>query len=283
VNDFCRKWWMRNAAALAGAALLISFLAPSGPAAAQNPLAELFGAIEGRAEYRRPETLPPRAYSYADPFHAPRYASRPSYIPPRDADSRPADTARRPTGGESTSSYGGGTTFCVRTCDGRFFPMQRRAGTSPAELCRAFCPAAKTVVFSGSKIDHAVAPNGQRYASLSTAFLYREKTVDGCTCNGKDPQGLAQLNVADDPTLRPGDIVATNSGLTIYQGKNARSAEFTPIDASKGEWAKRLAEIKVRPAPPAPKVEAAAEEPTATVKPARAERRRAQASARTAR
>lgn len=272
---------IRGAVLLVGAALLMSILGQPQPALAQNPLAELFGAIEGRMEYRRPDVMPPRAYSYAEPSHGPAYGNRPAYIAPRnrDADSRQPDNPRR-SGGDNSASYGSATVFCVRTCDGRFFPMQRRAGTSPAELCRAFCPATRTMVFSGSKIDHAVAPNGQRYASLGTAFLYREKTIDGCTCNGKDPLGVARVDVTDDPTLRPGDIVATNSGLTIYQGKNARSAEFTPIDASKGEWAKRLADVKVRPAPPAPKVEAAAEE---TAKPAHKERRRAQAAARTVR
>jgi hypothetical protein len=183
-------------------------------------------------------------------------------------DNRPAEP-RRPAG-DATASYGGATAFCVRACDGRFFPMQRRAGVSPAELCRAFCPASRTIVFSGSKIDHAVAPNGQRYANLDTAFLYREKTVANCTCNGRDPLGLARVELADDPTLRPGDIVATNGGLAIYHGKNPRSAEFTPVDASKGEWAKRLAEVKVLPAPPTPKVTPVAEAPD---KPARRQRR----------
>jgi hypothetical protein len=248
--------------------VLISFVGPATPAAA-NPFAELFGAIEGRMEYRRPPV-----HSYADPFQGPGYASRPGYIAPRerDIDSRSYDSRR--SNGDSTASYGGGTAFCVRTCDGRYFPMQRRAGVSPADLCRTFCPASKTMVFSGSKIDYAVGPGGQRYASLGTAYLYREKTVENCTCNGKEPLGLARVDLSDDPTLRPGDIVATTGGLAIYQGRNSRTAEFTPIDASKGEWAKRLADVKVMPVPPAPKVEAAAEEPAQP----RVERRRAQAS-----
>ena len=110
---------------------------------------------------------------------------------------------------------------------------------SATELCKSFCPAAKTKVFAGSKIDHSVASDGTRYADLDNAFLYRERTVDNCTCNGKDAFGLAPLKPELDPTLRPGDIVATNDGLATYNGnRNARSAEFTPIDKSgaPSEW-----------------------------------------------
>ena len=37
----------------------------------------------------------------------------------------------------------------------------------------------------------------------------------GCTCNGKDQFGLAQINVENDPTLRKGDIVAGENGLVV--------------------------------------------------------------------
>ena len=164
--------------------------------------------------------------------------------------------APRYEGGYSNSNSGiyssRGMAFCVRTCDGRYFPLQHHAGASPAELCKSFCPAAKTMVFSGGKIDYAVAANGMRYADLDSAFAYRDKVVDNCTCNGKDGLGLARIEPMADPTLRPGDIVATNDGLATYNGK---AAEFTPINPASGEWARRLAEIKVRPAPPQAKVQ----------------------------
>jgi hypothetical protein len=81
------------------------------------------------------------------------------------------------------------------------------------QLCNAFCPAAKTQVFNGSQIDHAYAGNGARYADIDNAFVYREKIVDGCTCNGKDSFGLARIDINADPTLRPGDIVATGDNV----------------------------------------------------------------------
>ena len=121
------------------------------------------------------------------------------------------------------------------------------------------------MVFSGGKIDTAVAPNGTRYADLDNAFAYRDKVSDSCSCNGKDGLGLARVESSGDPTLRPGDIVATNDGLASYAGRN-RTAEFTPIGTSSSEWARRLSEVKVRPAPPSEKIEPVAND---DAKPAR--------------
>ena len=60
------------------------------------------------------------------------------------------------------------------------------------------------------------AQNGTRYADLDNAFAYRDKVSDSCSCNGKDGLGLARVETSGDPTLRPGDIVATNDGLATY-------------------------------------------------------------------
>jgi len=138
--------------------------------------------------------------------------------------------------------------YCVRLCDGRFFPIQRSSGADPAQVCSSFCPAAKTKIFSGSGIDHASARDGARYADLQNAFTYRERIVPGCTCNGKDAVGLVTPPAAEDPTLRAGDIVATNSGFVAYTG-NRRHAEFTPVT---GEMRARLARTKIVPSNASP-------------------------------
>ncbi|HML06877.1 MAG TPA: DUF2865 domain-containing protein [Xanthobacteraceae bacterium] len=128
---------------------------------------------------------------------------------------------------------GGGryVAFCVRLCDGQHFPLEHMAYATPIETCRAMCPASKTKVFFGNGIDHAAARDGQRYADLDNAFVYRNHLVAGCTCNGKDAFGLAPFDATSDPTLRPGDIVATKDGFVAYTGKRGQIA-FTPVDAS---------------------------------------------------
>ena len=69
--------------------------------------------------------------------------------------------------------------------------------------------------------------NGARYANLENAFVYREKIVPNCTCNGKDAFGLAKIDVASDPTLKPGDIVATGDNqkaALVARRRTARCA-----------------------------------------------------------
>jgi hypothetical protein len=54
--------------------------------------------------------------------------------------------------------------------------------------------------------------------------------ISGCTCNRRDVFSLITTPVADDPTLRPGDVVATNEGLMAYNG-GPNGSTFTPINA----------------------------------------------------
>jgi hypothetical protein len=119
--------------------------------------------------------------------------------------------------------------FCVRTCDGRFFPVQAHAGLSAAQACRSFCPASQTRLYSGGTIDSAVTSNGSRYADLDNAFVYRRRLVAGCTCNGRDAFGMAHIDAISDPTLRQGDVVATKSGLMAFTGSKNKTADFTPV------------------------------------------------------
>jgi hypothetical protein len=225
------------------AALTLCLAGSVQPASAQGLFQALFGGFQRRAPESSPQTS-----SFADPFGL-------------FGNQRPAGEA---------SGFGHGIVYCVRTCDGRYFPLQRHAGAAPAEQCKAFCPAAKTMVFSGSKIDTAVAQNGARYADLDNAFAYRDKVSDGCSCNGKDGLGLARVDASGDPTLRPGDIVATDEGLAAYNGKS-RTTEFTPLNTSSSEWARRLSEVKIEPAPPSEKIEPVANDVTTSTRKGRAQ------------
>lgn len=153
-----------------------------------------------------------------------------------------------------SASSGGGrfTTYCVRTCDGRYFPLTGRGNGTPAQMCQAFCPAAQTKVFSGNSIDYAVGNMGERYVDTPNAFAYRKTLKADCTCSGRDPAGLAPVDLSLDSTLRPGDIVATSSGLVAYSGTNAgtQTAQFTPVNNYPGLTADlraRLGEMKVAP------------------------------------
>jgi uncharacterized protein DUF2865 len=148
---------------------------------------------------------------------------------------------------------GSGPAFCVRSCDGKYFPINARGNSTPAQLCQAFCPASATKVYFGSNIDYAYSATGERYASSENAFAYRKALRADCTCNGRDSGGLAPIDISLDGSLRPGDVLATTSGLVAYSGVrvgNDQTAEFTPVSSYPGLTAEvraRLGEMKVAP------------------------------------
>jgi|SRR5215212_1694080 len=85
------------------------------------------------------------------------------------------------------------SSYCVRTCDGRYFPASSISNENRSEGCRNLCPTSETAVFYGSSIEGASTKEGKPYSALANAFRYRRELVPGCTCNGKDIIGLAQI------------------------------------------------------------------------------------------
>jgi hypothetical protein len=132
-----------------------------------------------------------------------------------------------------TGYSGGGQAYCVRSCDGRYFPISGSDRQSRAASCNSFCPASDTKIVYGSAIDNAATENGKPYSELPNAFRYRKEIVAGCTCNGKDQLGLASVKIEDDPTLRKGDMVAGSSGLVVAgRGADKRGAALSFAPAS---------------------------------------------------
>ena len=195
---------VRQAALGAAAALCALALAPS--AQAEDFLSALFGAFGGG---RAPSIRLPFA-NEINPF-------------------APQNDVPRPR----ASYYGGSQAYCVRTCDGRYFPISASDSQSRAASCNSFCPASETKVVYGSNIDNAATETGKPYSELPNAFRYRSELVAGCTCNGKDLIGLAPVKIENDPTLRKGDIVAGEGGLVVAnRGADRRGASLNFSPAS---------------------------------------------------
>jgi hypothetical protein len=158
-----------------GAAAALCALALAGAAHAEDFFSALFGAFGGGRSHG-----PSLQFPFADQGNW--------FAPP--AELRPP-----------ASYYGGGLAYCVRTCDGRYFPISGSDQRSRAANCNSFCPASETRVVYGSMIDNATTESGKPYSELPNAFRYREEIVAGCTCNGKDQVGLAPIKIENDPTL----------------------------------------------------------------------------------
>jgi hypothetical protein len=190
--------------ALGGAAILVA--CALGPAVQAQDFFSLFGGFGVRR---------PQAPMMPFPFASERSGQT---APDGDLLQRP-----RPL-----YSYSGGSqAYCVRTCDGRYFPIAGAGNQTKAASCNSFCPASDTKVVYGSNIDNATTESGKPYSELPNAFRYRNEMVAGCTCNGKDPTGLASVRIEDDPTLRKGDIVAGSGGLMVAgRGADRRGASL---------------------------------------------------------
>src|ERR1700712_1193897 len=144
--------------------------------AAAEGLFDFFFGAQNQNHRQQQQQPAPEANFFADPFGL----NQPAGPPPRAV---------------ASSGGGGGPAFCVRSCDGRYFPLLARGGSTPASMCQAFCPTAATRVFSGSSIDGAVANNGQRYADSENAYAYRKEFRADCTCNGRSPAGLPNADL----------------------------------------------------------------------------------------
>ena len=192
----------------------------------------LFDFLFGGAPKQQQRQAPAQANFFADPF---------------GLNQQPAPPPRQ------VASGGSGPAFCVRSCDGKYFPLMVRGNATPVQMCQAFCPASTTKVFFGSTIDGASSASGERYADSENAFAYRKALRADCTCNGRDPAGLAPVDLTLDTSLRPGDVIATTSGLVAYSGVRVgvnQTAEFTPVASYPGLTAEvraRLGEMKVAP------------------------------------
>jgi hypothetical protein len=216
----------RHAALIAATAIASPIAFAPHPVFAEG----LFDFFFGGSQKQQHQAAPPQASFFADPFN-----NNPAQAPqPRAA----------------VASYG--PSFCVRTCDGRYFPLMR-AAASPVQMCQSFCPASATKVYFGSNIDGATTASGERYADSENAYAYRKALRADCTCNGRDPAGLAPVDLTMDSSLRPGDVIATTNGLVAYSGLrvgNDQTAEFTPVSSYPGltpEVRARLGEMKVAP------------------------------------
>jgi len=76
--------------------------------------------------------------------------------------------------------------------------------------------------------------------------------VPQCTCTGKDPFGPAAIGIEADPTLRLGDMVATQRGLMAFTWTRSRDGEarnFAPVEHHAGlprDVSRRLANIRAK-------------------------------------
>lgn len=192
---------------------------------AQDFFEELFGGFapqphrsEGAATHRS-ERWRPTARPSAPRRHitdrSPKHAARPNFDRNRNAG---ADS-------EAVAGPSSGGGYCVRMCDGYFFPLIKSELATKLESCEYACPSAKVDIYQGATIETARNFKGQSYASIPTAFKFREMTTSGCSCNMPEQSQAVFLHMLrSDPTLRKGDIAFEEDGVYVYDGSRLNHA-----------------------------------------------------------
>jgi len=79
--------------------------------------------------------------------------------------------------------------MCVRLCDGYYFPISSAVGSErfrkDASVCESRCGSSARLYYLGSQsddIENMRDLQGRRYGDLKTAFSYRKRLRDACTC-----------------------------------------------------------------------------------------------------
>jgi hypothetical protein len=147
---------------------------------------------------------------------------------------RPSTPAEAPTPAHSQTAAVTGRPVCVRLCDGAYFPVSSGAREASDEaICRGLCPDADTAVYleprRSDDIADAVSKTGRPYSELPTALRYRTAFDKTCLCH----RDLApHYSLADDSTLRKGDVVMTPDGPAVFDGAAGlphRSDDFVAL------------------------------------------------------
>lgn len=87
---------------------------------------------------------------------------------------------------------GGNTAYCVRTCDGFYFPINHSGAQGVDRYdtaCQTSCPGAETEVYfmkRGGDIKWSSSARGEGYMRLPNALKYRKERDPACTCKNQD-------------------------------------------------------------------------------------------------
>ncbi len=201
--------------------------------------------------YPAPRPVVATSLSYAPVFHELMPSSNLPHVGAKPVSGSPKAVKVAPKPGKSVrerdadfaeSYLEARTSYCVRSCDGFFFPVGHpdSSGDLAAHdaACARACPASETQVYvaaAGSKgIEEAINRKGQRYDVLRTAFNHRTQYDSACTCTSASTP--RNYSVMTDFTLRKGDLVMSAEGLKEFRGAERyplRKADFGAASTSR--------------------------------------------------
>lgn len=154
----------------------------------------------------------------------------------RDGDDGRDDIGGRD--GRSEEGKGEFQTFCVRTCDGYYFPISRAVPRSrfhrDASACTARCGEESRLFYGPTDTDDKAALvdlTGRSYGDMPTAFKYRKTLVAGCSCRPM-PWSEAELQRHQSYALADEEKKAGASTAGGGSVRTARTAYALPPPVS---------------------------------------------------
>ncbi|MEW5423201.1 DUF2865 domain-containing protein [Amorphus sp. 3PC139-8] len=135
---------------------------------------------------------------------------------------------------------GGMKTWCVRLCDGFYFPVSYSTSSSnyrrDLAICQGRCPGADVSLYSHPSYldpeDMVSTVSGERYTALPTAFLYRDKVISGCGCELQAPE----IKTAGDRGLTtPLDAAPQDEASELASTETGEDGVETPVEAGDAE------------------------------------------------
>jgi hypothetical protein len=127
---------------------------------------------------------------------------------------RPAKKAAGAGGGRGGTHAGG---YCVRTCDGYFFPLVKSSRATRQQSCNFACPSATVEIYDGPNIESARNARGETYKALVEQIAGRGEASGRCSCNDPSTSAAYSREAArTDPTLQTGDFVIEDEGPLVF-------------------------------------------------------------------
>ncbi|MDD7908967.1 MULTISPECIES: DUF2865 domain-containing protein [Pseudovibrio] len=147
---------------------------------------------------------PPGGVQQAPVYGSVPNDNRPTYMRP---DVQPLSP--QPSRSSATINQNGAasyTSYCVRTCDGYYFPVSSSTPqqylNEDAALCSSMCPGTETQLYvhlQGEGIEQLRTPQGAPYTALPTAYQFKNGTAPSCSCQGG--MELPQSNSIEEASL----------------------------------------------------------------------------------
>ena len=148
---------------------------------------------------------------------------------------------------------GSGPAFCVRSCDGKYFPLTMRGNASPVQTCQAFCPRAPPRCFTAATSTARPRAMASAMPTAKTPSPIARRCAPIAPATAEARPGWRRSISRSTPRCAPATSIATTDGLVAYTGVRLgadQTAEFTPVASYPGLTADvraRLGEMKVAP------------------------------------